>query len=162
MDPDPEADCFGVTIPTPLCSSLLCEVGLWLRRPGINDDKESVRNIEMIFTYTRWQKPLRFDSTNKPIKVEMRKIEGKGQGKSMAFDVICLQDKVTYLMQPPSSYRSARFPFSTMLPSSALSVSKTWPLSSPQNRANPFNLEFCLCPFSWLRTYQTGKKRRQM
>lgn len=40
---------------------------------------------------------------------------------------------------------------------SALSVSKTWPLSSPQNRANPFNLEFCLCPFSWLRIYQTGK-----
>lgn len=35
----------------------------------------------------------------------------------MAFYVIRLQDQVTYLMQPPSSYRSARFPFSTMLPS---------------------------------------------
>lgn len=49
-----------------------------------------IRNIEMIFAVTRWQKPIRFDYTNKPDKVGMRKKEEKTGKKDMALYVIHL------------------------------------------------------------------------
>ncbi|KAL7927369.1 hypothetical protein ACQKWADRAFT_1553 [Trichoderma austrokoningii] len=83
-------------------------------RTSINHDKVGVRNIKMNIPHTRWQTPLQFDSTNTVHRPKLKRAVEKKRRYSRAFYVMRLQDKVTYLMQPPSPYRSARFPFSTM------------------------------------------------
>lgn len=57
-------------------------------RPGINHDKECVRNVEMIFMYTRWWKSLQFDDTKQPFRVGIRQKGERADERDMAFYVI--------------------------------------------------------------------------